>query len=293
MPASCAYEGWIRHRRFEPVAHELRVRLFMLYLDLAELPELFDGYRIASARGRAPAELRRTDFFGDPRRPLADEIRALVAARTGAGPRGPIRLLANLRYLGHCFNPVSFYYCFGPNAERVETVVAEVTNTPWSERHAYVLLPDAARPPGALMRGRFVKEFHVSPFMGMDHVYAWRMTEPGAHLIVHIESEREQRLAFDATLSLERRSLTPASLRRLLVSHPLLTLRILALIYAHGLRLWAKGATYFPHPSGTPAFRVARGHVPAWHGALRRGLPASARPARLIARRTGGTKPGM
>jgi DUF1365 family protein len=278
MTASCAYEGWVRHRRFEPVAHELRMGLFMLYLDLAEVPELFDGYRIASARGRALVELRRSDHLGDPHRPLADEIRALVAQRTGAAPQGAIRLLAHLRHLGHCFNPVSLYFCFGRSGERVETVVAEVTNTPWGERHAYVLEPDRARPAGAAMQGRFAKEFHVSPFMGMDHVYAWRMTEPGARLLVHIESERERRRAFDATLSLERRALTPASLRRLLVRHPLLTLRILGGIYAHGLRLWSKGAGYFPNPSGAPAFgRRARERACASREALG-GPPPRRRP---------------
>ena len=175
---SCAYRGWVRHRRFGSPSHELRMELFMLYLDLDELPELFDRYLIASARGRAIAEFRRSDHLGDPARPLADTVRDLVAARTGRSlPPGPVRVLTNLRYFGHCFNPVSFYYCFERSGERVETIVAEVTNTPWGERHAYVLSNE--RPGSSNMRGRFAKEFHVSPFMGMDHTYAWRMTTPG------------------------------------------------------------------------------------------------------------------
>ncbi len=263
MPASCIYQGWVRHRRYGSIRRELRSRLFMLYLDLDELPELFDRYRVASARGRAPAEFRRTDHLGDPRRPLAAEIRELVAARTGRRPAGPIRLLTNLRYFGQCFNPVSFYYCFD-RAERVQAIVAEVTNTPWGERHAYVLSPDPGRPAASIMRGRFEKEFHVSPFMGMDHTYVWRMTEPAERLIVHIDSEREEQVAFDATLSLERRELTPARLRALLARHPLQTLRILRQIYANGLRLWLRGARYFPNPSGAPLLgRARRGHARA------------------------------
>ena len=258
MGASCAYEGWVRHRRYAPVAHELRMRLFMLYLDLDELPELLDGYRAASARGRALAEFRRADHLGDPRRPLAEVVRELVSERTGRPHRGPVRLLTNLRYFGHMFNPVSFYYCFDERGARVETVLAEVTNTPWGERHAYVLVPDGTRAAEAVMAGRFAKEFHVSPFMGMDHTYAWRMTAPRAQLIVHIDSEREQQLAFDATLSLTRRALSPASLNRLLASHPLLTLRIVRQIYANGLRMWVKGARYFPNPSGAPVIGRAR-----------------------------------
>jgi DUF1365 family protein len=257
MSESCVYEGWVRHRRRGSTAHELRAKLFMLYLDLAELPALFDRYRIASARGRAIAEFRRSDHLGDPRLGLAEEVRELVMRRTGERPGGPIRLLTNLRYLGHCFNPVSFYYCFEPAGARVQAIVAEVTNTPWGETHAYVLSPNI-RPGSSIMRGRFQKEFHVSPFMGMDHTYAWRMTAPGERLIVHIDSEQDERSVFDATLSLRRRELTPARLRGLLARHPLLTMRIVRQIYSNGLRLRLKGTRYFPNPSGAPLLGGAR-----------------------------------
>ena len=192
--ASCLYEGRLRHRRYLGVVNELQTSFFTTYLDLDELPELFDDSRLWSARARAIVAWRRDDHLGDPERPLADEIRALVAARTGQPCDGPVRLLTNLRYFGHCFNPVSFYYCFEPSGERVTAIVAEVTNTPWGERHAYVLEPQPDRPTGAILRGRFAKEFHVSPFMGMDHTYSWRMTEPGERLIVHIESEHQDQL---------------------------------------------------------------------------------------------------
>jgi DUF1365 family protein len=283
-PESCLYDGWVRHRRFMGVEHELRTHYFTAYLDLDELPELFDHSRLWSARGRAIAAFRREDHLGDPTRSLADEVRRLVAAQSGSAPAGPIRLLTNLRYFGHCFNPVSFYYCFAADGERVEAVVAEVTNTPWGERHAYVLEPPADRPPGAVLRGRFAKEFHVSPFMGMDHTYSWAMTEPGEQLVVHIESaftgtgdggsclatdapaagkdaqpaEPAGQLAFDATLSLRRRELSPATMRRLLARHPMITLRSQRQIYTHGLRLKLKGARYFPNPSGAPLIGRSR-----------------------------------
>jgi DUF1365 family protein len=269
-PTSCLYDGWVRHRRFMGVEHELRTHFFTAYLDLDELPELFDHSHLWSARGRAIAAFRREDHFGDPARPLAEEVRKLVEARSGATPAGPIRLLTNLRYFGHCFNPVSFYYCFAPDGERVEAVVAEVTNTPWGERHAYVLEPAADRPAGAVLRGRFAKEFHVSPFMGMDHTYSWAMTEPGEQLVVHIESaftgatedpqaeDAAGRLAFDATLSLRRRELSPATMLRLLARHPMITLRSQRQIYTHGLRLKLKGARYFPNPSGAPLIGRSR-----------------------------------
>jgi DUF1365 family protein len=256
---SCLYEGWVRHRRHLGVVHELRTSFFTTYLDLDSLPALFDDSWLWSARRRAIVEFRRTDHLGDPQVPLADEIRGLVSARTGKPTDGPVRLLTNLRYFGTCFNPVSFYYCFDSAGEHVDSIVAEVTNTPWGERHAYVLEPHGERPPGRVLHGRFAKEFHVSPFMGMDYTYAWRTTEPGEQLIVHIESEQaDGQRAFDATLSLRRRELSPAAIRSLLARHPAIALRTLRQIYGNGLKLKLKGARYFPNPSGAPLLGSAR-----------------------------------
>jgi DUF1365 family protein len=258
MSASCLYEGSVRHRRYGDVPHELRSQLFMVYLDLDELPEALDCSRLCSARGPAIAWFRRSDHLGDPARPLAQEIRELVARRLDATePIGPVRLLTNLRYVGHCFNPVSFYYCFDAAGERIKSIVAEVSNTPWGERHAYVLEPETPRA-GGVLRGQFRKQFHVSPFMAMDHSYAWRMTEPKERLIVHIDAVRLESLAFDATLTLRRRELSAAGLRAMLRRHPALTLRIVSSIYAHGVRLRLRGARPFPHPHGAPPLGPAR-----------------------------------
>ncbi len=249
--SSCLYEGSVRHRRIEPVRAEFRYPLFMAYLDLDELPGLFDGRWLWSARRPALAWFRRSDYLGDPATPLRDAVCELVRERTGTLPEGPIRLLAHLRCFGHCFNPVSFYYCFDAAGEHVTAVVAHVTNTPWGERHAYVLpVKDAAdRGTVALMQGRFQKRLHVSPLMGMDHVYDWRLTEPSERLSVHIESQRpDGEGVFDATLALRRREMTPWALRRALLRYPSLTARITARIYTNALGLKLRGATYFPHP---------------------------------------------
>jgi DUF1365 family protein len=249
--ASCLYEGSVRHRRTGAVRDEFRYPLFMAYLDLDELPDLFDGRWLWSARGPALAWFRRSDFLGDPDVPLGDAVRELVGERTGARPDGPIRLLTHLRCFGHCFNPVSFYYCFDAAGEHVVAVVAHVTNTPWGERHAYVMGVSEVADRGTVtvMRERLEKRLHVSPLMGMDHTYDWRLTEPAEQLLVHIESQRANgERAFDATLSLRRREITRRSLRRALARYPLLTVRIVTRIYTHALRLKLRGATYFPHP---------------------------------------------
>ncbi len=257
---SCLYEGRVRHRRERP-SDEFSYPLYMAYLDLDELPELFDGHWLWSARRPALAWFRRSDYLGDPAVTLVEAVRALVHERIGVVVDGPIRLLTHMRCFGHCFNPVSFYYCYaasGPRAGEVTAVVAEVTNTPWGERHSYVMAVSETSDHGsaALMSARFAKELHVSPLMGMEHTYDWRLSEPAERLSVHITSERPNgERAFDATLALRRRPIDGPALARVLMRYPLLTPRIMARIYGHALRLRLRGARYFPHPSRPAASR--------------------------------------
>jgi len=261
-PASAVYEGTIRHRRFEPVDHAFSYRLFLMYLDLGELPEVLDPFPLYSARRAAPARFRREDFMGDPARPLDECARDTVAVATGSRPAGPVRLLTGLRYFGHSFNPVSLYYCFAAGGERVEAVVADVQNIPWGERHPYVLARGERR--GTVLSEELEKSFHVSPLMGMDQTYSFRASEPDESLAVHIESRpretakkhprgdflRSQQKTFDATLNLRRHELSRGTLTRLLARYPAISLQTVAKIYAQSLRLKLKGAKYHPHPEG-------------------------------------------
>jgi DUF1365 family protein len=260
VTASAVYEGWVRHRRFEPVEHSFRYRLFLMYLDLGELPEVLDPYPLFSARRRALARFRREDFIGDPALSLDECAREAVEAAIGARPTGPVRLLTGLRYFGHSFNPVSFYYCFDAPGTRVDAVVADVQNIPWGERHPYVLARGERR--GTVLSDELDKTFHVSPLMGMDQTYAFRATEPGDRLAVHIESRpretapggdnrplsRSRQRTFDATLNLRRRELSRRTLAGLLARYPAMSLQVVAKIYAQSLRLKLKGARYYPHP---------------------------------------------
>jgi DUF1365 family protein len=243
------YEGWVGHRRLKPVEHRFRYRVFMAYVDLDDVPERVGPAWLWSTRHPALVRFRRADYLGDPRIPPADAVRALVAERTGSRPRGPVRLLTNLRCLGHLFNPVSFYYCFDRAGESVEAVVAEVTNTPWGESHAYVLGTQADT---GTVHQRVDKVFHVSPFMAMDHEYELCLTTPGERLGVEIVSRRDGEVHFDATLQLERHPLNTAGLGRVLRRQPAPTLAVVARIYANAVRLKLKGAPYFPHPREAP-----------------------------------------
>jgi DUF1365 family protein len=245
---SAIYEGTLRHRRFAPVAHAFGFRVALMWIDLAELDVVFRGRWLWSARRPAPAWLDRADYLGDARVPLERAVRDLVERETGRRPAGPVRMLTQLRTFGHCFNPVSFYYCYDAAGERVTDIVAEITNTPWNERHAYVLPADAAAA-GRVMRWRFPKRFHVSPFMPMDVDYDWRFTPPGRRLLVHMEDRRAGARLFDATLTLRRREISGGALALVLARYPLGPLRVLAAIYWQALRLWLKRAPFHTHPS--------------------------------------------
>jgi DUF1365 family protein len=239
---SAFYEGTVRHRRFAVREHAFRHKISMAYVDLDELPRLLGGR--LTKRGFGVVRFRREDYLGDPTVPLDVAVQTLIAQRMGEpAPDGPIGVLTQLRTLGHCFNPVSFYYCHRADGT-LHSVIAEVTSTPWAQRHAYVLPAGD----GPVVHGGFDKRLHVSPFMGMDQHYSWSSTRPDPNqptLSVHIESREGGQRAFDATLNLERRPLTRRSVGR----HPAATLRVLALIYAHALVLALKRVPVHARPS--------------------------------------------
>ncbi|HWB12980.1 MAG TPA: DUF1365 domain-containing protein [Pirellulales bacterium] len=253
---SCIYEGQVRHRRFAPVKREFRYPLFLMYVDLEELPTLFDGRWFWSASRLAPVCFRRGDHLGSPDQPLDEAVGDLVRTRTGHRPTGPIRLLTHFRSFGFAMNPISLYYCWSM-AGTVDFVVAEVNNTPWNEQTCYVLDLRRSTQRKDKLACEVSKDLHVSPFLSMDFAYRFRLNVPGPLLVVHIENLCQPpslaRPVFDATLMMRRRPLNRIELARVLCRYPFMTGQVFARIYWQAFRLWWQRVPYIPHPSKAQA----------------------------------------
>lgn len=244
---SAILDGRVRHRRRLPRPHDFRYRVYMVLLALDELPAVLRRRFLFSDRAFALARYRRADYLGPVDVPLDAAVRDRVETELGFRPSGRIDLVTNLRSFGYRQNPVSFYFCRALHSERIEAIVAEITNTPWSERHAYVL--DArAQSAARCLRFRFDKAFHVSPFMPMDMSYDWTFHDEGSSLVVHMQNYREGELVFDATLDVERHAITTARICWSLLRFPFQTGRVVLAIYFQAARLKWKGIRFHDHP---------------------------------------------
>ncbi|MDA8018775.1 MAG: DUF1365 domain-containing protein [Thermoanaerobaculia bacterium] len=255
------YEGRIRHRRFVDNPRKFSYGLYFSFLDLSVVEETLAGSALTSAHGPAPIRYRRRDYFGPRELDLEDAVRLLVEERSGRRPGGEIFLLTQLRTFGVSFNPVSFYYCYDRpicDGGQLEAIVAEITNTPWAERHCYVLDVQRAEHAGDGLRWRLDKEFHVSPFLPMQMRYVWTFTPPGERLVVHMENFRSsagggqpstENRAFDATLDLRRGpTLSTAALLWRQLRYPVMPAMTLFWIYRQAATLWLRRTRFYEHP---------------------------------------------
>jgi uncharacterized protein len=250
MTASGAiYSGSVRHRRLDGHPGSFTQPLYCLYLDVDAVDRTLDALRFVSHSRFAPLSFRRSDYIGPPEIPIGDAVRRELATKVDAKGVGEIFMLAQLRNFGHVENPVTIYYAFDASGARLAHVVAEITNTPWRERHRYVLTADENLGDERTLWFRFDKAFHVSPFQPMDLSYDWRFTTPRDGLVVHMVSRRDGEPHFDVTLTLRRRPLDDAQLARVFVAHPFMTARIAVRTYAEAARLWVRGARFHPHPA--------------------------------------------
>jgi DUF1365 family protein len=243
------YAGHVGHQRLTPVSNVFRYSLFFLYLDLAELDDVFAGRWLWSVERPNWASFLRSDHCRTDTASLDQAVRHEVARQLGFRPSGPVRLLTHLRYLGYCFNPISIYYCFADDGCTLEAMLVEIHNTPWGEEYLRAFDARSGPQEGGRYGYRLDKEFHVSPFMPMEIGYDWRFTAPGERLAVEMSSLRQGEEIFSATLSLRRQPFTGGNLALSLLRWPFMTAKVIAAIYLQALRLKMKGVPFCPHPA--------------------------------------------
>ncbi|PAU81147.1 DUF1365 domain-containing protein [Halovibrio salipaludis] len=249
-------EGNIRHRRMGPVRHDFDYPMGMYAVRLDEWDRL-DGLHPGISTTRPNRVwFRRRDYFQPGNGSLDGALRRHVEIATGNRPMGPIELITHPRYWGWIFNPVSFYFCYARDADAQsnpvpEAILAQITNTPWHERHSYVLSGGAITETGNGWRSRryrFAKQFHVSPFNPMEQDYEWLFGFHPEALRVHMTVRGHEGRVFDATLATDRQPLTPEVVGRALQRFPAETLKASLGIHLNAFRLWRKGAVFHDHP---------------------------------------------
>ncbi len=244
---SAIYTGQLAHCRHHPKYHFFRYRVFMMYIDLSEVSEIFSLTRLWSSRRFALAWLKRTDYIGPKEMTIEDAVRNRIYEEINEQFEGSVRMLTNLRYFGFAMNPITSYYCFDAE-EKLRYIVVEVTNTPWKERHAYVL---RCNPESFVQRINFEKKLHVSPFNDMQIDYAWRSNLPSQSIQLSLANWRAGKSEFEADLSLQRKEISASSLRRFILGYPFMTLKVCAAIYWQALKLYMKGVKPVKHPSAS------------------------------------------
>ena len=250
MNATGLYRGRLWHRRESP-AHEFDRDMLLARVDVDAVDAAPKG-GLQLVRGW-PISLRAKDHLPDPKSPgrsLAERARSLVESVTGSAPRGRLQLISQPRAFGLTFNPVSFIYCL--DGDRIQTVIAEVTNTPWGERHAYVLSAGETLADGQICF-ESPKALHVSPFFEMDLQYSFAFEPPGKRLRLSITNHREDLPVFTAGLALDRIASIGESMSPKVFRHAWMPGETLIGIYYQAALLAWKRTPFHPHPSKLPA----------------------------------------
>ena len=241
------FTGVVRHRRFTPKKHLFFYKLFMFCFDIGDLPNSFKDIKQVSIERFNWFSFHRKNYLSHPEIPLDEYARQLIVAKFNTYPKGKIYLLTHLSCLGYCFNPISLYFIFDETNQQLDYLILEVTNTPWGEKHNYVL-ERSGKPTKEVYHYRFQKELHVSPFMAMNYEYQFNLKLNKQKITVHMENRIDGKKDFDATLMLTASAQNATPITKGFRHYPLITYKVAAAIYWQALKLWMKGVPFHSHP---------------------------------------------
>jgi DUF1365 family protein len=244
---SCLYFGEVSHHRKAPRKHDLSYDVYMAHLFFDELDDVFKGRWFWSANRSNLGGFQRSDYHRPEIPDLADAVRQTMSEQLGREMSGPVSIITHLRTFGYCFNPVSFYFLWNEERTRPSALMAEITNTPWGERYAKCFEWETS-PYSERSDHEFRKEFHVSPFIGMNINYEWRFRAPGDRFQADMILQEDQKTFFTAHLKLKRRPLDGRNLAWALARFPFMTLNVTRAIYWNALILRLKGCPFYAHP---------------------------------------------
>ncbi|RTL52494.1 MAG: DUF1365 domain-containing protein [Bradyrhizobiaceae bacterium] len=244
--SSCLYTGSVTHHRLRPHVHRLRYRVFWMMIDIDEIDHLSSRMKFFSHNRFNLVSFYDSDHGGTSEATLRSQIERLLE-RSGLDANGQkITLFCMPRILGYGFNPLSVFFCYRQDGEP-SAIVYEVHNT-FGERHSYVMACESNdKTP---ITRCCDKEFYVSPFLGMDMFYSFRMRTPGCHINIAISGQDKDGPLITASLSGLRTGLSDRTLLKAVLTHPLLTLKVMAAIHWHALRMVLKGFRLHPRSPG-------------------------------------------
>jgi DUF1365 family protein len=254
--SSCLYTGQVVHSRLLPRKHQLRYRVFWMLLDLNEIDSLSRQLSFFSRNRFNLASFHDSDHGDGGGASLLDQAQALLRQAGCRAEQLTIKLLCMPRLLGYGFNPLSVYFCSRHDGS-LEAIIYEVHNT-FGERHSYVMPVRGSAT--EMIEQHCPKSFYVSPFLGMDMSYGFRVLPPAAQVEVSIRGQENDRTVIVASLSGTRHPLTDSALIKAFASHPLLTIKVIAGIHWHALRMILKGfRIHGREPAAQRAARAAGG----------------------------------
>jgi DUF1365 family protein len=236
---SAIYKGYVYHSRYVPKKHAFSYKIFLLWLDLDEISEVEKQVRGFSRTFWSPLRFKREDYLGDPKLPLKQSVLQKMSQLAGKDLNGQIFLLGQVRTFGLYFSPVNFYYLRNEDGH-FSHLLAEVSNTPWDQRHCYLV--DLAEQKDC------AKMFHVSPFNPMDMQYKWRISQPEQNLTLTLSCYKDIK-HFVASMKLIRQELNSSSLTRVLLTIPSMTIKTVVGIYWQALKLFLKRLPIYANPT--------------------------------------------